>query len=76
MTCFSCKGEIINGVTTFMIEKNGCVIAVKNVPCLKCEQCGEVSYTGTVYERLEQIIDTLRDSMTEVAIVKYTNAAA
>ncbi len=76
MTCFFCKGDIENGTTTFMTELNDCVIVIKNVPCLKCNQCGEVSYNGAVYERLEQIVDTLGDSVTEVAIVKYTSKAA
>jgi hypothetical protein len=59
-----------------MSDIGNCVIVVKNVPCLECDQCGEVSYIGEVYEQLERIVDALRDSTMEVAVVKYSDAAA
>lgn len=49
-------------------------VIVKNVPCIKCKQCGEVMYNGVVSERLEQIIDQLRESLQEVNVVNYTAA--
>jgi YgiT-type zinc finger domain-containing protein len=76
MTCAYCRGNYENGFTTYMSDMGNCVIIVKNVPCLICDQCGEVSYHGAVYERLEQIVGMLRDSATEVAIIKYSEAAA
>ena len=33
----------------------GRFIIVRNVPCHKCSQCGEVSYSGEVVARLEVI---------------------
>ena len=74
MTCFFCKGRYGEGFTTHIVENNDRVIIVKNVPCLKCDQCGETSYLGGVYERLEKILDSL-DSLAEVAIVKYSDVA-
>jgi YgiT-type zinc finger domain-containing protein len=74
MICTFCKGQYENGFTAFVAKLDDSVIVVKNVPCLICDQCGEVSYIGKVYNRLEQIIDALMDSITEVAIVKYTAA--
>jgi len=76
MTCFFCKGDMEDGLTTHVAEINESIILVKNVPCLKCDQCGEVSYTGTVYEHLESIIDTIQNDLTEVTIVKYPGSAA
>ena len=76
MTCFFCKGNIVNDFTTHVAESDGSIIIVKNVPCLKCEQCGEVSYTGTIYEHLEGIIDALQSNLAEVTIVKYSDKAA
>ena len=75
MICAFCKGQYENGFTVYVAALDDSVIVIKNVPCLICDQCGEVSYIGTVYARLEQIIDTLRDAITEIAIVKYTVAA-
>ena len=76
MTCFFCKGTIENDFTTHVAENDGSIIIIKNVPCLKCEQCGEISYIGTVYERLEGIIDALQSNLAEVTIVKYSDQAA
>jgi len=75
MTCFFCKGGYVEGFTTHTVENNDRVIIVKNVPCLKCDQCGETSYLGGVYERLEKIIDSLGYSLAEVAIIKYSDVA-
>ena len=78
MKCIFCKGNIADGVTTDVTDLASCVIVVRNVPCHRCTQCGEVSFSIDVSERLEKIVDTLRasDSVTEVAIVKYTDTAA
>ena len=78
MKCIFCKGKVTDGVTTDVTDLESCVIVIRNVPCHKCTQCGEVSFTIGVSERLEKIVDTLKNSgsVTEVAIIKYTDAAA
>ncbi|SCG97319.1 YgiT-type zinc finger domain [uncultured Ruminococcus sp.] len=76
-TCFLCKGDMIEGKTLHVVElQNGCIIVVKNVPCLKCSQCGETWISGTVTERLEQIIDTIENTLTEIAVVDYETRVA
>lgn len=74
MTCFYCKGEMEETTTTHVEEIGECVIIVKRVPCYKCRECGETAYTGSVIKRLEEIIEQLRKSLTEVAIVNYSAA--
>jgi YgiT-type zinc finger domain-containing protein len=76
MKCFFCKGVMDSGFTTHVTALETCVIIVRNVPCHKCGQCGEVSYSLDVGERIEQIVDALKNVVTEVAIVKYTDKAA
>ncbi len=75
MNCFFCKGDLKEATTTYMEDLGNCIVIIKNVPCLKCSQCGEVSYSGVVVKRIEQIVDTLKNALTEVAIVNYTSAA-
>lgn len=72
MTCFYCKGDMTDSTTTYMEDLGNCIIIIKNVPCLKCSQCGEVSYSGTVIRQIENIIEKLKNSLTEVAIVNYS----
>ena len=76
MKCFFCKGNMVNGLTTDTTDLESCIIIIRNVPCHKCSQCGEITYALEVSERLEQIVDTLRDTVTEVAIIKYTDQVA
>ncbi len=76
MTCFFCKGEMKDGYTTHVTELKNCIVIVKNVPCMKCEQCGEVVYDGEVLTQLEKIMDTLETNLTEIAVVNYPNRVA
>ena len=71
MTCFYCKGNMLESTTTYMIDLGRCIIIVKNVPCKKCSQCGEVVFDGIVVTKLEQITDQLENTMTEIAVVNY-----
>ncbi len=76
MTCFYCKGNMEESTTTYMEDLGNCIIIIKNVPCNKCTQCGEVSYNGTVVRQIENIIEQLKNSLTEVAIVNYHSNVA
>lgn len=75
MTCFYCKGDMKPSTTTHVVEIDKKIIIVRNVPCLKCTQCGEAVYVGDTVEKLERIIDTLSKLMTEIAVVEYSSAA-
>jgi len=75
MKCFFCKDEMTSSTTTYMEDLGNCIVIIKNVPCMKCPQCGEVSYSGSVVRRIEQIVDDLKGALTEVAIVNYSKSA-
>lgn len=62
--------------TSDFTDLKTCIVVIRNVPCHKCEQCGEVIFDFSVCERLEQIVDTLRDSLTEIAVVQYSSKVA
>jgi len=67
---------MVDGLATDVTDLESSVIIIRNVPCHKCIQCGEVSFSLTVAERLEQIVDMLRESVTEIAIIQYSDSAA
>lgn len=69
--CFFCKGDMENSLTNYMLDLNGYFIIIKNVPCHKCSQCGEVSYSGTTMAKIEDIVNVLKNALTEVAIVEF-----
>jgi YgiT-type zinc finger domain-containing protein len=64
------------GFTTDFTEMDSCMVIIKNVPCQKCGQCGETVISGVVHKRIESIVYGLKDSLMEVAIVKYSDTAA
>jgi len=76
MRCFVCKGYLNDDLTTFMVDIGNCIIIVKNVPSQVCGQCGEVSYSDDVAKQLEVIVNSLRSSITEIAVVNYTDKVA
>ncbi|MCM1121862.1 MAG: type II toxin-antitoxin system MqsA family antitoxin [Eubacterium sp.] len=69
--CFYCKGNMVDDFNNYMADLDGRFIIVRHVPCHKCSQCGEVSYSGEVVTRLEEIVEKLKEVLTEVAVVEY-----
>ena len=77
MICFMCKGSVQEGISTFTVDMDGCIVVIKKVPSHICSQCGETSYNGEVAQRLEQIVQSITASVsTEVAVVNYSDKAA
>ena len=56
MSCFMCKGQLEKKETTVMVEIDGRMVIVENVPSYVCCQCGETSYDNEVTKRLEEIV--------------------
>jgi YgiT-type zinc finger domain-containing protein len=67
---------MVDDTTSDFTDLKTCVVVIRNVPCHKCTQCGEVAFDFCVGERLEQLVDTAKESMMEVAIIAYSNKAA
>ena len=42
--------------TIHTVQLKNCVVVIKNVPCLKCEQCGEVVLSADTVEKIEHIL--------------------
>ena len=71
-----CKGTLENKKTTFMVELNNCIIIIKNVPSQVCTQCGEVSYSNEVATQLERLVNAIKNSITEITAINYTEKVA
>lgn len=74
MTCCYCGGDMVESMTTYFEQLDHTIVIIKNVPCHKCEQCGEVVFNALVVERLEQITEQLEKTLTEIAVVNYSAA--
>ena len=71
-----CKGKIENKNTTFMFELEKCIIIIRKVPSQVCKQCGEASYSNEVAKQLEKLVNTVRNSITEITVINYTEKVA
>ena len=74
MTCFFCKGSMVESTTIHTVELKNCIVVIQNVPCLQCDQCGEVVINGEVAQRIEQIVAGFEKALTEIAVVNYSAA--
>lgn len=74
--CMFCKNETyIESMTTHVVNYKNCIIIIRNVPCLECEQCGEKYYTDEVAEKIEKIVESAKKLMQEISVVDFKTAA-
>ena len=74
--CMFCKNDkYVESTTTHVVNYKNCIIIIRNVPCLECDQCGEKYYTDEVAEKIERIVDSAKKLMQEISVVDYKTAA-
>ena len=76
MNCFMCKGDLEDKNTTFMVELDNSIIIIKNVPSQVCKQCGEVTYTDEVAKQIQKLVNSVKNSITEITVINYTEKVA
>jgi YgiT-type zinc finger domain-containing protein len=74
MNCFFCKGLLKESLTTHVVKLESCIIIIKGVPCNECAQCGETFFDNKVTYQLDDLVNGLKVSITEVAIINYSAA--
>lgn len=70
MICLFGKGDMVDGVSSYVDDLGSIIIIIKNVPCHRCTQCGEESFQGSV-----KTIDRYRDSLSEFTVVHFYKQA-
>lgn len=76
MRCTSCKnGTMLEDKTTYFAQLKDCYVILENVPCLKCTQCGEVVFKGSVVEKIDDILDSLEKIVSKISIIDYSKVA-
>ena len=74
--CMFCKNTTtIVSTTTHVVNYGKCIIVIRNVPCLECDQCGEKYYTDEVAGKLELLVNDAKRLMQEIAVIDYRQAA-
>lgn len=76
MKCTSCKyGDMTESKTTYFGQLKNCYVIIENVPCLKCEQCGEEYFVASVAEKIDGILESLEKIASKIFIMDYATAA-
>ena len=76
MTCLLCKGEMKLGTTIHTVQLKNCVVVIKNVPCMMCEQCGEDVLSADTVEKIEHTLQTVEKAVAEITVVNFPDCAA
>ncbi|WP_426490665.1 type II toxin-antitoxin system MqsA family antitoxin [Hymenobacter sp. 102] len=70
MTCTLCKtGQLLPGVTTVTLERDGAVVVLKEVPARVCENCGNYQLDASV---ATQVLNTANEALAKGAEVEIT----
>lgn len=76
MNCLLCKsGTMTDDFETYFAKLKTGYAIIENVPCKKCEQCGEILFSASVLEKIENLIDRLEKVSSKIFIFDYKNAA-
>ncbi len=75
MKCSFCKSDLKNEYTNYIADLEKCVIIIRNVPTQVCRQCGEKSYSFDVTVRIQELINSIKNIVTGVAEINYTEVA-
>lgn len=74
--CMFCKCDTVtSSFTTHVVNYNGTIIVIKNVPCEECVQCGEKFYTDDIAEKIEKLVNLAKQMMQEIAVLDYSEIA-
>ena len=76
MNCLICKsGKMIESYEAYFAKLDTGYIIIENVPCYKCDQCGEILYSMSTVEKIEEMIKNYKKVSSKIFIVDYKNAA-
>ncbi|MBR1647293.1 MAG: type II toxin-antitoxin system MqsA family antitoxin [Selenomonadaceae bacterium] len=74
--CMYCRGkDFVESTTTHVVNLENCLIIIKNVPCMECDQCGETFFNMSVALKLDEIVETAKKMAQELSIIDYKQAA-
>ena len=76
MNCLVCKGGTMReSFEPYFAKLETGYLIVENVPCWKCNQCGEILFAASVLEKVEDLIAEAKKFVQEVSIIDYNKAA-
>ena len=76
MNCLICKSGAMHETTeTYFAKLKTGYLIIENVPCWKCDQCGEVVFSASVLEKIDALIEGLQKVSSKIFLLDYATAA-
>jgi len=66
--CIFCKGTLNKGKTDYIENNKNLVILIRDVPCEKCGQCGEIYYDNDTVQVLEKALGKVQHISSEITL--------
>ncbi|MGB9682159.1 MAG: type II toxin-antitoxin system MqsA family antitoxin [bacterium] len=76
MECIFCRSNLVPGRVNHIVDLEGHIIIIKEVPANICKQCGEYFLENDIALRLEKVIEELKKNKAEVLIINFQEIAA
>ena len=76
MECVLCKSHLEESKVNHIVDLDGHIIIIKNVPARICKQCGEYFLENNIAVKIEGIIDEIVKNHAEILVVNYMGIAA
>ena len=76
MKCLLCKADaMVDDKSTYFAQIGDCYVIIEHVPCRKCPQCGEVVYSASVMETIDDFLERVQNIASKIFIMDYSNVA-
>jgi len=66
--CIFCRGNLTQSTTEYIEKIDNHVILIKDVPCEKCERCGETFFDTNVVKVIEGILNGIQHIASEISL--------
>jgi YgiT-type zinc finger domain-containing protein len=76
MDCVMCRGLMEEKTINHIVDKDGHITIIKNVPAKVCKQCGESFIDHSVAVKLEELLEKYSSNNVEVLIINYFEKVA
>lgn len=75
MKCVICsRGEMLEELRPRVVERDGRVAVVRNVPVLVCDACGEIYFDAEVAKQLDVLFRRLLDGPVDHVVGHFEQA--
>ena len=69
-----CGGQLREGLATIPFVLDSIVVVVKDVPAEICSECNESYMKGDAVDRIEELLQNLKNMAVEVSVLHYKAA--